>query len=249
MTTTYLGGTTLGQAIPGLLQSLGLVGSALVLLRDTVNNNSALLQSGIDGVTGAMSDLETAKDGFVAGPIQAVNDQVDTALAYLNSLSGLDSSAFLTAALAAMDTGRSFVAGLLPDDYLAGVVSGVTGGVGAIQGQADTLVGTADDMTDVTQQTAAQAAALQAVKGALDTATVQALSGVVAYAEQLSQLAASGVHTFWYDGTLGAMGGDLDGALPASGLSSGSVIAGPVLVVDSANTTALAALQAVFGAS
>jgi hypothetical protein len=62
VTTNYLGGLTLGQAIPGLLQSLTLVGDALQELRAAVNENSALIQSGIGAVSGAMSDLESAKD-------------------------------------------------------------------------------------------------------------------------------------------------------------------------------------------
>lgn len=249
MTTEYLGGLTLGQAIPGLLQSLMLVGDALQMLRAAVNENSALIQSGIGAVSGAMSDLESAKDDLTNGPIAAINDQIDTAQGYLADLGVADAGLFLSAALGAIDMGRTYVEGLLPDDYLANAIASVSGGIGAVQSQADGLIGTADDMSDVTQRTTEQMTAIQAVKNALDSASFQALTGVVAYAEQISQLAASGVHTFWYQGTLGAMGGDLDGALPASGLSSGSVIAGPVLVVDSDNTTALAALQAVFGAS
>jgi|GEM_PF-4814286 len=249
MTVTYLGGITLAEAIPGLSESLGAVGGALTNLRDTIAANSALLQSGIDAVTGAMQDLESSKDAFVGGPIEAVNGKIDAAQGLLTSISSItDASAYLSAALAGIDAGRALLAGLVPSTYLADQVAAVNAGVDGLQGEADTLLGTADSMTDVTALTAEQMAAVQNVKNAIDLATATALSGVVAYVEQVSQLAASGIHAFWFVGALSSMGSEIDAALPDTGLGGSTVIAGPVLVVDTANTAGLAALEDVFGA-
>lgn len=249
MTVTYLGGITLGDAIPGLKDSLDIVGGALQTLRAAINANSALLQSGIDAVTGAMSDLEAAKDSFVGGPIGLANSKIDAAQGLLDEISSItDASAYLAAALAGIDAGRALIAGIAAPTYLSDQITAVNAGVDGLQGEANALVATADDMTDVTQLTAEQMAAVQNVKNAIDQAAQDALVGVVAYVEQISQLAASGIHALWYQGQLSSLGSEVDAALPETGLSGSTVVAGPLLVVDTANTAGLAALEAVFGA-
>jgi hypothetical protein len=248
VTVTYLGGGTLGDAIPGLSEALDEVGKALQALKAAVDANSALLQSGIDAVSGALQDLENAKDALVSGPIQAVNDKIDAAQDYLASLANVDPFGFLQAALAAIDAARALLESLIPANYLASLIEALNAGIDGLQGQANELIATADDMTDVTQLTAAQMAAIQAMKNALDAAANAALAGLVAFAEQLSQLAASGIHTFWAESEpLSDLGSSLQARLGDTGFDASTNVTGPILIVDVANTAGLAAMVQVFG--
>lgn len=250
MSVTYLGGGTLGDAIPGLGAALDKVGQALNALKAAVAANSAALQSGIDAVSGALSDLESAKDALTSGPIAAVNDKIDAAQDLLSNLAGIgDASAFLNQALAAIDAARDLIAGLIPANYLADQIAALNAGVDGLQNEANALIARADDMTDVTQLTAAQMAAVQNIKNALDNAVNDALAGAVAFAEQLSQLAASGVHTFWVNAEpLGDLAASLDAHLGDTGFGASTQVTGPLVIVDVANTEGLAAIGQVFGA-
>lgn len=249
MSLTYLGGGTLGDAIPGLGEALNQVGNALNALKAAIQANSDLLQSGIDTVSGALQSLEDAKDGLISGPIQAVNDKIDAAQDQLTALGNLtDASGFLNDALAAIDAARDLIAGLVPGNYLADQIAALNAGVDSLQNEANDLIGRADDMTDVTQLTAAQMAAIQNVKNALDDAVNDALAGVIAFAEQLSQLAASGVHTFYASAEpLNTLSSSLEAKLGDTGFDASTLVTGPIIIVDVANTAGLTAVGQVFG--
>lgn len=249
MSVTYLGSLSLDLAIPGLKGSLDAVGGALNTLRSAVGAQMALLQTPLTALEGAVSDLDATKSAFISGPIDALNGQVESAQDALTAMSSLgDVGAFFASTLAAIDAGRAIVAALSPEAYVAQQIAGLNAGVDGLQGQLDGMVSGVDDMTDVSSVTSAQVAAIQSVKNAVDQAVTAALVGTIAYAEQLSQFAAPGVHAFWAaGGTLSGLGGEVAAAVPGTGMSGATVVAGPLLVVDATNTAALAALQAMFG--
>lgn len=248
MSATYLGGRTLGETIPGLAEALGAIGDALNKLRAAIEANSALMQSGLDALSGAISDLDAAKNAIIGVPFQAVQEQLTAVTGLLDELKTLtDASQFLNKALAAIDEAKNQLLALAPTDFLEKNINQVQSAVSDLGNKVSGFQDDIEDLTSVSNLTSEGLGALQNIKNAIDTANQEALAGVTAYAEQLSQLAASGIHAIWYSGQLSSLGSEVDAILPDTGIGASTFVTGPILVVDTANSGALSALQAIFG--
>lgn len=248
MTATYLGGGTLGDAVPGLQEELGKVGEALEALKGVVDSNIGKIGDVQDKINGAAGDLNDAKNDLTAGPLADLQNAVDTAQAGLDDLANVgDAGAWLTDIINKLDETKSFLEGLNSATHLQNMIDAVNAGVDGAQAKVDGMQDDLEQLTDVESLVEQQTALLGEVESALQDASNAAIGGVIAYTEQVSQLLNSGVHVVYFNGSLSALGSEVDGVLPDTGFDSSAQVAGPLLIVDIANTAAFNALKAAFG--
>ena len=247
MTATLLGSYSLGDAIPGLKDALNAAGQGLQSLKGTVDSAIGTLNTLKGTIDGLASDLDSAKDGIVLGPVNELNDAIDTAQSLLSELLTLNAPDYLSGAIAGLNAAVALLESLVASDYLNDAIAGVQGAINGQQARLDTLASNISDLTDIEDDVRLQTAALGSLANTLQTASNAVIGALVAYNQQVSEMLNTGVYVVAYTGPLSSLGSDVDGVLPGTGIGGSTNVSGPLLIVETANTSTLAALNNAFG--
>ena len=248
MTAVLLGDYTLGDAIPGVKDSLDKTGEALTALKGAVDTAAGTLTGAVNDLSNAVNDINDIKDETLAGPINELQGAVDTAQGALNDLLAItDADQYMAEILAQMDKAIALLQTLLPDDYLSEAINAVNSAVDAQQNRLDSALDDLQDLTDVTGEIDAVLDQINGVVNDLQNAANDAIGGIVAYVDQISEMLNSGVFVVSYEGALSSLGSEVDAVLPDTGIGGSTQVAGPLLIVKTSNTATLAALNSAFG--
>jgi hypothetical protein len=250
MTATLIGELTLGDAVPGIRDALVTVGDGLRALKAVTDAQIGLIRSAQSEINGLAADLDAAKSDLISGPLDEFQAAVDAAQGALDDLVAIaDAPAWLTGLIGQLDAARALLVSLDPSSHLADMIAAVQGGVNGAQARLDSLAATLDSMTDISGLVSAQTAALGLIADALSAASTAAIGALAAYAEQVSQLLASGVAVVHFVGTTGNFGGEVDSAIAGSSLSPAGASTGLAMLVSATNPTTVANFKALFGIS
>jgi hypothetical protein len=247
MTATLLGSYSLGDAIPGLKSALSTTGQALQSIRGTVDSAIDSLGTLRSALNTVATEVDSTKNALTAGPVDEVNDAIDTAQDLLSNLLTLDAADYLSDTIAGLNSAIALIGGLTASTFLADAISGVEGAIDGQQTRLDSLVEDVNSLTDIADDVRTRAAALGVLANTLQAASDNAVSALVAYNQQISEMLNTGVYVVAYNGALSSLGTEVDAVLPDTGVGSSTNVAGPLLIVESSNTAALAALNNAFG--
>lgn len=248
MTATLIGSFALGDALPGLKDALEETGVALTTLKGVVDGAISTLSDLEAALDELASSVDSVKDDLIAGPVSEVQNAIDAAQTLLDDLDAItDPSLYLDGVIAQINDAIVSLEGLVPADYLADLIAGTNAGIDAQQLRLDANLAMVSDLTDIYDDVATYTAALGALESVLQDASDASIGGIVAYTEQMSELLNAGVYVVSYNGTLSALGSDVDGVLPGTGLGGSENVSGPLLIVQTSNTATLTALNNVFG--
>ena len=248
MTAIYLGSRTLGDAIPGLSDSLDTVGNGLDLIRDTVgaavgqlNAITGQLQGLVDDYIDAVGDLAAAALAPALNLLQQARDYLDQ----LNAI--LDPNAYLGAVIAQVSSALALLQSLTGSDYLDNLLDGANAAISSAEALVNSITEPLGALNAISDGVASAIGALDDVVDNLQGALNDTLDAINTYVEQASQLLNAGVHAIEYTGNLDQMGSEIDSAALLSGLGPNTPVTGPLLFVASFDTATVAALKAAFG--
>lgn len=251
MTAVLLGQFTLGDAVPGLKDALDAAGQGLQALKGVVDGALGTLGTIANNINSLASAIDAVKNDFLSDQVSALQDLIDSTQGLLGELQALPAPQLalrlpnliddLTASLALLDA-------LDPTQWANDQISGLQSAIDAQQDKLDAALAQVQDLTNIADDVAGLTSALTDLQDTLQNAADDAINGIVAYTEQLSEMLNDGVYVVSYTGTLGNLGSDVNSALSlATGLNSGDLVSGPMLIVKSSNTAALAAINGAFG--
>lgn len=247
MTAVLLGQFTLGDAVPGLRDVLESTGQALQDLKGVVDAGIATLGLLENQINSLAQDLDSLKDDYLRGPIDELQSAVNAAQGLLNDVINQLASQYLSGILSKLDEAISLLRALSANDFLTDQIAAINSAIDGQQSKLNNLTSQLSTLTDIADDVAALTAPLGDLRNRLQTSANEAINGLIAYNEQLSQFLNSGVFVVRYNGPLSTLGSDVDAVLPNTGLDGFVEVAGPLLIVQTANTASLAALNAAFG--
>lgn len=279
MAGSYLGAATIGGSVVGLNVAFTEVGDALSDLSTTVgvqldrigtasaSINAALGQlTGIAGALGIVVDATLVAKAAIRIPATAdfeaqLSAAVDIGAQLTADLT--DPATYLTQLLAGLANVNASLSASLPTVQLTGQITASA----AIAAQLSLKIEAVDiqlvALDSVAASIGAQASLIDQVRAAvqaqvsaillIQVAIAAALSAVTgalaAYAAMAPQLATAGAYVFLYTGALSGLGAALDAVTPASGLSGATVVRASLVLVQTSDTAAVTALNAVFKVS
>jgi chromosome segregation ATPase len=248
MTAVLIGSFNLGDAIPGLNDSLDSAGQGLQNLKSAVDKGISDLNNIVSSIDSIARDLDASKDSYLNEPFQKARDLASTATSYLSELRKLSPSQYLDDLSQQLQLTSDLLSGLTDiDKFLQDQISAVTASISALDQEVNDLQQQINDLTSISDRVGLVTGEARSLLGDLSSAANEATNVIAGYLEQASQLLNSGVYVVHYNGTLNALGGEVDAVLPSTGVAGTENVVGPLLIVKTADTATLTAIKSAFG--
>lgn len=248
MTAILLGSFTLGDAIPGLTDVLDKTGQGLDTMRQAADTAIGAIGRAKDELDGLANQLDNIKSDLTSSALAPIYAALDAAQDLLSKLDAITNPAdYLAGIIAQLDAAKAALLALIPADYVGDLIAGAQSAISSFEGNIRDLESQLNDLTDIAGIVADQTAFLNDIQDALGDALDATLGALAGYLDQMSQLLNSGVHVVSYNGQLSSLGSEVDAVLPGTGIGGSTFVAGPILIVKTADTATLSALNSVFG--
>lgn len=250
MTAVLLGSFTVSGAIPGMNEFLVNAGEALQDLASTAKSVTSALGSTANLLNDAAGDLDNLKDELIAGPFDALSNQIETVEGLLRDLRNLAGapSDFLQGEITKLNDAVDVLVGQLEDaeGFLQSKIDAMSAGLNTFEDALGELQSQISGAISARDLVSGAVDSLRGLQNTLDDAIDDATNAIGDWLAALSQLSNGGVYVVHYNGTLGNLGSEVQAVLPGTGLPNSDIVVGPLLVAAGSGAT-VAAIRSTFG--
>lgn len=251
MPASFLGQITVGGEIPGVTVLFQEIEVVMGAIRDTISDaltGIATVEDALRAMVGTLEAFFRAIRALAVGDLEAaLSSARDALLGLLTSLT--DPQQYVDRLLAGIAQVQADVVALVPVVDLTAAISAlqqIIADLLARIGLFDTQLAVVEEVIAQIRELAASLLALSSRLNALVAVILQSLAEISAL---LALLATSGAYALAYEGPINLYGTDLATALATTGIPGGAIVRSAVILTQTADAPATAALSAVFRTS